>query len=181
MDEVQAAVPWSFNENGDIFTLNTPEPPRDWLNVHYAENHDRAYYSLVNHLGAGPVFVRDEEGNKAFLTNERGERTIYFRREDTGQVWTIGGYPVFRQIDQYRCDYTPASTTLQSHFENIGCSQRIFVPRDAMFEIWTVEVTNYTDEVLEVSVFPYGSIDLSGFPVLFRYGKTRMRSTKYFE
>ena len=169
---------WSFNEAGDVFTLKTKEPPRDWTNVHFAEKGKRAYYSLFTNAGIGSVFVRDEEGNQPFLNNGQ-QRTIYFQNDETQKIWTIPDYPVFAGVQDYSAEYTNAATKLQSTFEGITCSQRVFVPMESLFEIWSVNVTNNTNAPQTISIFPYSSIDLGGFKILFRYGQTRMRWTHY--
>ena len=181
MNTTKARDNWFFSKEGDAFFLNTTEPPRDWQNVHYTEQGIRGYYSIVSFSGTGPVFVRDEDGNKTFLNSEGGAKTIYFRLEDTGAVWSIAGYPVPTPVEDYRCEFTPSYTRLQSRYDGIACSWRVFAPMGQLFEIWTVEVANQSAARKTVSLFPYSGVDLTGFNVLFRYGKERMRWAAYHD
>jgi cellobiose phosphorylase len=167
--------PWHFDATGRSFVLQTPRVPRPWTNVSYALQGKAAYYSLVDQAGSGPVFARDSEGHQTFLTGPDGLRTVYFRDDICNQTWTIAEYPAFQTVRDYSCTYTAASTTLVSSRSGLTCSQRIFVPLGCLHEIWTIAVTNNDIHPRTLSIFPYSSVGLDGFPVLFRYGKERMR------
>lgn len=173
--------PWYFEPAGTPFVAATNRLPRPWLNVHYAQRDHAVYYSLVDHTGSGPVFVRAAAGHQTDLTGPDGFRTVYFRDPESDLVWNIAGHPVPTPVSDFECIYDPAFTRLRSRCAGFLCAQRIFVPLGEFHEIWTIEITNEQPRARALSLHPFASASLEGFPVIFRYGKQRMRSAFYHE
>lgn len=89
------------------------DTPAEWHNVHFSDSDQNVYYSLVSNLANGVTFARSADGHRAGLTPETS-RTVYLRDADTGEVWSIAGYPVKTAVENYRCVYTLHDTTITS-------------------------------------------------------------------
>ena len=152
----------SFEGGGRRYVLKTTEPPRRWHNAHFSGPQDDEYLSECTYAGTGEVRCRDADGNICSLTD--GDRkVIYLRDEDTGACWNIGKYPLNTKVTRFRCQYTAADTKLSSTFRGLAASQRVFVPRGATNEYWTLTLANRSKRLRRISVFAYAEFNLRGF------------------
>ena len=162
---------YRFAPEGEAFFLETTLPPRSWQNAHFSGAAGRMrYWSRFTNTGAGSVFCVDPQGNHLQLTPEHGRKTIYLRDEEDARVWSIAGFPVVSEVEDYCCEYRRESTRLSSLFRGIFASQRCFVPPNTACEIWTLRLENRTRRQRVISAFPYASLQLDGFHSDYEFG-----------
>ncbi|MBN2658877.1 MAG: hypothetical protein JXR86_17615 [Spirochaetales bacterium] len=168
--------PGYFGENGKNYILESNRPPREWKNAHFSGPGGKyRYWTRFSNTGSGYSFCVDKEGNHCTLVPDQGKKTIWFRDEETREVFSIAGFPVPTEVTDYTCIFTQGSTTISSRFDNMEFSWRCFVPLGEACEIWTVEIKNESKKTRNFSLFPYAEIQIDGFDCPYAYGNWHKR------
>lgn len=156
-----------FDDADGCFVLTNPNPPRKWVNVHYNRPGNQPdlheIYAEISNIGDGPIRVRDYAGNTCHLVSYDC-KYAYIRDDETNQTFNPGGQPVAHDVTDFSCRYYAGKTVIQSTAADMGlrATQRVFVPRDEVFECHTITVDNLTDRPRTVSVFVYAMFKLYG-------------------
>lgn len=151
-----------FNETEKCFRL-TSEPPAKWWNLHCNRINQTGteIYSEVAHCNDGPVWVRDADGVTVKLVGY--DQKYHFVRDDASNtVFCPAGLPAPKEIENGFVEFYTEKTIIQGECNGLRARQRVFVPAELPVECTTIEVTNMTDEVREVSVFSYAMFQLVG-------------------
>jgi cellobiose phosphorylase len=156
-----------FDEQQQCFVL-THEPPRKWRNVHYNAIGEHEVYAETSNIGDGPITVRDGRGITCNLVGWDA-KYIYLRDDDNGIAFCPWGAPAPQQVQNRQCRFYAAKTEIASECNGLRLTQRVFVPRQQVMEIWTVTVENLTDKPRHLSVFGYAMFQLSGCDAEGRY------------
>lgn len=151
-----------FDKKGATYILTNPCPPRKWVNPHFSGPQDDEYLSECSFAGTGQVRCRDKTGLPCNIV-EGDNKVIYLRDDDSGVCWNIGQYPLNTKVTGYRCEFAAASTTLSSNFRGIAASQRVFVPRKATHEFWTLTLTNKSKKTRRITAFAFAEFNIWGF------------------
>ncbi len=149
-----------FIEGGDCFEL-TAEPPRKWENLHYNQYGGADIYCMASNIGDGVTTIRDFDGTTYELI-DYDSKYLYVRNENTGTVFCPGGAPVPTPVEDASVRYYREKTVISGTCEGVKVSQTIFVPRDFLNEIWSVQVENATDQPQTISLFAYAVFKLTG-------------------
>lgn len=137
------------------------EPPRKWVNLHTNKIGDDEIYSEFSNIGDGQTWVRDKDGNTVTLIGYDA-KYVYIRDEESGEVFSPGGSPSPTVVEDLTCKYFNTRTEIQSTYKGIRATQRAFVPKDYVAEIWTVTLENLTDQPRKMNVFGYAMFQLNG-------------------
>jgi len=149
-----------FIDGGDCFEL-TAEPPRKWNNLHYNQYGGADICIHASNIGDGTTTIRDIDGTTYELISY-DDKYLYVRNENSGTVFCPGGAPVPTPVEEMTTRYYREKTVISGTCEGVKVSQTIFVPRDFINEIWSVQVENTTDQPQTVSLFAYAAFDLTG-------------------
>lgn len=136
---------YNFIENGKSIEILTPDTPADWNN--YLFNDD--YYLEVNQTG---------QGSSQVITPLRREaagkyRYFFLKDRDTKSSWSTTVRPLSERPAEFRCIHHLTHSEFFSKTNGIATKVRGFVPKTGCREIWTVTVTNETDESRHLSLF----------------------------
>jgi cellobiose phosphorylase len=149
-----------FIDGDSCFEL-TAEPPRKWNNLHYNRYGETEIHCLASNIGDGTTTIRDPDGTTYELITY-DNKYLYVRNETTGTVFCPGGAPVPTPVEDFSCRYYREKTVISGTCEGIRVSQTLFIPRDFINEIWSVQVENKTDKPQTVSLFGYAVFKLTG-------------------
>lgn len=152
-------VTGNFSEDGTSYTLNTPKTRTGYCSCLLNQ---RGYAFGINQYGMGQTLCRvsfTEQNN--ILSN--GERTIYFRDDDTNDIWCIGGFPYASSVTHYHCTHHQSHTVIESEHNGIKVSITYFVPFDRLCDIQSVTIENMTTQTRHISIFPAAKLQLTGY------------------
>ncbi len=146
-----------FNESEDKYTLLTPKTKAEYKTCLM---NPLGYGFAVNQFGAGLTQCKYDFRH---INNVTEDRTVYFRDDETNDVWSVAGFPVVSKIENYKCTHTQSYTVIESEHNGIKVKIRIFVPYNKRCDIQTVEVTNLSGRERKISIIPAVHWSLSGF------------------
>ena len=152
-----------WNHKEECFCLEK-EPPRKWINLHYNKVGDKEIFCEATNIGDGVTCVRDYDGTMYDLISY-DSKYLYIRNEESGTVFSPAGCPVRTPVENFSCKYFREKTEISGTCEGIKATQRIFIPKDFINEIWTVTLENLTDKPKEISVFAYALFQVSGYNI----------------
>ncbi|MCI9218408.1 MAG: cellobiose phosphorylase [Lachnospiraceae bacterium] len=165
----------TFSEDGNSCTIKEPRTPRYWYN--YLWNEDR-YCAQVSQIGHGRSYYLSEKADMCMI-NRDDARYVYVRDDESGACWNIGFGPLNTEVEDYRCEHGIGYTLLQSKYQDIRGSWRIFVPREGFHEIWSLKLENTGERERALSVFPAVSFSLEGFSYPRYYEMYRCMETDF--
>lgn len=150
-----------FIEEERCFKL-VKTPPRKWINQHFNKIGKHEIYAECTNIGDGHTWVRDEKGNTCKLI-DWDSKYLYIRDDENNMVFSPGGQPAPRDVEDFSCSYYAEKTVIQSRCQGLHAKQRFFCPPlDDPMEIWTVEIKNESNKNRKVSVFAFALFDLGG-------------------
>jgi cellobiose phosphorylase len=91
-------------------------------------------------------------------------RHFYLRDTDSGKFWSPGWYPALTPLDNYSCRHGLGYSVVNSLFDGIEISLRLFVPRKGPCEIWTLAVKNTSGSKRNIQSFAFADWLLTGYP-----------------
>lgn len=148
-----------FNEYNDEYTLTTPKT-RSIYKTCLMNN--KGYAFALNQFGMGETLCKFDFTEKNNIVQD-GNRTIYFRDDETNDVWCVAGYPYRSEIDDFKCTHKQSCSVISSVHNGIKVSIRFFIPKDKRCDIQSVTIENLTDEERCISIIPVVQLDLSGY------------------
>ena len=144
-----------FDDIRREYVITRPDTPLPWIN--YLGN--QAYFGLISNTAGGYSFYRDARLRRLTryrynnVPQDSGGRYVFFRDDSRGVFWSPTWQPTRTQLDQYICRHGMGYTIIGSTYQGIEAELRYFVPPDETLELWQVTVTNWRDEVAELSLF----------------------------
>lgn len=136
---------YQFRENGKSIEIQTPDTPAGWNNYLFNDE----YYLEVNQVGQGSSQVIKPERREA-----AGKYRYFFLKDaESGDAWSATVRPLPERPDEFRCVHHLTHSEYFSKTNGVATKVRVFVPKTGCREIWTVRVTNETDETKKLSLF----------------------------
>lgn len=166
---------YEFSQDGKSCYINEPATPRYWYNYLWNE---KGYCAQVSQIGHGRSYYIDEKANMCQINNQSA-RYIYLRDERSGDFWNIGAGPLNEKVDDYRCIHSIGHSTVSSAKNGIAASWRIHVPLNDTCEVWSVEISNTSDEPRLLSMFSAVSFSMEGFSYPRYYEMYRCMETEF--
>jgi len=148
-----------FNDKGDEYTLTTPKTRAPYKNCLV---NNKGYCFTINQHGSGETLCKFKFTEKNTIT-DGGERTIFFRDDETNDVWCVSGFPFVSEVEDFKCTHKPSSTVISSVHNGIEVSIRTFIPLDKRCDIQTVTINNLSGRERKISIFPAIKLMLSGY------------------
>ena len=146
-----------FNNEENAYTLLTPKTKAEYK---MCLMNSFGYGFQVNQFGSGLTQCKSNFRNKNTVGSSR---TVYFRDDETNDVWCVGGSPYVSEVENYKCTHYQSYTEIESEHNSIRVKIRFFVPFDRRADIQTVEVINLSDTKRKISIFPIVNYSLSGY------------------
>lgn len=115
------------------------------------------------------------------MMNQDDARYIYLRDEKSKECWNIGEGPLNTEVENYQCVHSIGSSRIQSSYQNIASSWRLFVPEEGYQEVWTLKIKNTGERQRHLSIFSAVSFYLEGFSYPRYYEMYRCMETDYDE
>ncbi len=146
------------NENRE-YVINKPDTPMSWIN--YLGTPE--YGALISNNSSGYSFYKSPASQRLLrfrfnsIPMDRPGRYIYIRDDKSGDYWSASWQPVAKNFEDYKteCRHGMGYTKFISEYDGIKSDYRVFVPLDKPIEFWEIELENNSDQVRELSVFPY--------------------------
>lgn len=148
-----------FNDKYDEYTLTTQ---RTKANYRTCLQNNRGYKVALNQFGMGLTICRYQFTQQTTVL-ENGQRTIYFRDDETKDVWCVGGFPYVSAVEDYKCTHKQSCTEISSVHNGIKVTVTYFVPVDKQCDVQSVKIENLSDRERKISIFPAAMFDLTGF------------------
>ncbi len=166
---------YEFTEDGDGCIIRTTKTPRYWYNYLWNENR---YCAQISQTGHGRSYYLSEKAEMCMI-NQNDARYVYLRDDESGLCWNIGEGPLNTETEDYQCIHGISETRLESKFQEIRSSWRIFVPLEGYHEVWTVKVCNTGEKERSLSLFSAVSFYLEGFSYPRYYEMYRCMETRF--
>ena len=151
-------MPYTHTRNNTELWLDTADPSRRFDNMLY----NRAYMTMIDQCGRGGGKHMTEEG----LTNNliAGGRILYIRDDATGEFFSAGWAPVFKDYTSYRCGSGFNYQIIENVTDGLKVTWRIYVPAgDDPVEVWDVRVADVSGKARKVSLFTFAEMNCDGF------------------
>ena len=146
-----------FSKETYEFVITRPDTPTPWVN--YISN--GKYSGLISNTGGGYSFYRDPKNSRITrwrynsLPIDRPGRYLFIRDRDTGEYWSPTWQPTATQLDSYECRHGLYYTRIISSYGGIKASITYFVPEADDVELWSVSLTNESNDEKELDLFPF--------------------------
>ena len=145
-----------FTEDGREYVITDYQTPRPWVNV-ISNGH---YGLVVSQVNGGFSWLDNSNLNRLTrwnqdLISDNQGRFIFLRDEQSGEFWSPTVQPLLTRVSDYECRHGLGYTVIQSTHKNIHCQLRIFVPFEANLEIWTITITNQSNEDRVIGLYTY--------------------------
>ena len=166
---------YEYSQDGNACVIKEPRTPRYWYNYLWNENR---YCAQVSQIGHGRSYYLSEKADMCMI-NRDDARYVYLRDEETKDCWNIGFGPLNTQVDAYQCTHSIGYSLLQSDYQGIHSSWRIFVPKEGFHEVWSLSIVNTGKKPRTLSVFSAVSFSLEGFSYPRYYEMYRCMNTSF--
>lgn len=166
---------YEFSSDGNACIIHEPRTPRYWYN--YLWNEDR-YCAQVSQIGHGRSYYLSEKADMCMI-NKDDARYVYLRDEETKDCWNVGLGPLNTEVEEYQCTHAIGYSLLQSKYQEIEASWRIFVPQKGFHEVWSLCLKNTGEKERTLSTFSAVSFSLEGFSYPRYYEMYRCMNTAF--
>ncbi len=147
------------------YVITDPRTPMPWANYLGSP----AYGAIVTQNAGGYSFVKSGAAGRIlrYTFNQFDEpgRYIYLRDEDTGDFWSASWRPVEKPLDEYKTitRHGTSYTQIESEYRGIESKALYYVPMDATYEVWRLEVKNTGEKKRKIGVFGYCELTTESF------------------
>ncbi len=152
----------AFRDDQRAFLINTPQPPRPWIN--YLSN--GRYCSLISQVGGGFSFYLDHRHHGVLrremrqATDDLPARLWYLREGD--ECWTVNAHPINR-FDSFEAAHSFGRTSLRSSCKEVLAAAEWFVGPEVDGEFAVLTLTNTSARERTLSLFSYQEFILGSF------------------
>ena len=153
-----------FNEDGSEYIVTEFDTALPFVNYYW---NDKFISGASQHLAgigcftARPMQYMHPECRVLLVRDEN--RHFYLRDMDSGKFWSPGWYPAITPLDTYACRHGLGYSIINSSFEGIEISLRLFVTRKEPCEVWTLTVKNGSKVKRNIQSFAFVDWLLTGY------------------
>jgi cellobiose phosphorylase len=145
-----------FSEDGNEYIIKTPRTPKPWINV----ISNGRYGLTISQAGGGFSWLDHSEFNRLNrwhqdLVQDNWGKYIYFKDEDSGEVWNPAWLPIRTELDKYQCIHGFGYTCFFSEYKGLRSILTIFVTMDSPLEIWDIRLEDKSGRDRNISIFTY--------------------------
>ena len=121
-----------FSADYASYEIFEPNRNRFWYNQLF--NAD-GYTASVTNVGHGTSRYIDQTATHAVL-NEREERFLYLRDEESKACWSVGKFPLMEPVDRLFCEHSMGFSRIETDNLGIEAAWTLFVPVHGYHEVW---------------------------------------------
>lgn len=149
----------TFDDASKEYVITRPDTPRPWSNYIGSAQ----FGGVVTNNAAGYAFYKSAAQGRLTrykfnaVPADLNGRFVYLRDEATGDFWTNSWAPVCKPLDAFKseCRHGTGYTQISSANAGITSDVTFFVPVNALYEVWSIRVTNGSDAPRKIKVFPF--------------------------
>lgn len=150
-------VPFEYKANGKELSIATPEPDRTMHNMIYNPN----YLTMLDQSNCGMAKHMSPAGRNCKIV--QNDRIIYVRDADSGEYFSIGFAPVYKDYERYECRAGLNYQVVENVTDGIEAVWRIYVPAgEDPVEVWDVRLRNTGDSPRNMQLFTYVPMNCDG-------------------
>ena len=144
---------YSFSSDGKELIIHNPQLERPWCNYISNEN----YGIKFSHTGGGFSVYPLLEGSRInkYGDNDQSGRYVYIKDRTNDEVWSLNWQPVKKALDYYHCRHGQGYSIIESGYNEIEHSLKVFALDNAPGELWIIKIKNASEKQRELSVYPY--------------------------
>lgn len=146
-----------FDDKNKEYIICDMFPKRPWLN--YAWNDSQV--SSFDQFGFGMSRYTDNTGFVREYLQHTDNRIIWIKDEKTGECFAANRNYDNKPFDIFNTQVGMGYSKINSQYNGIKTSFKIFVPSSGLMEFWETAVTNTSEEEKEISLYAYAAIDMS--------------------
>ncbi|MFW5982233.1 MAG: GH36-type glycosyl hydrolase domain-containing protein [Halanaerobiaceae bacterium] len=148
-----------FDNQSKEYVITKPDTPMSWIN--YLGTPE--YGALISNNASGYSFYKSPASQRLLrfrfnsIPMDRPGRYIYIRDDQSGDYWSASWQPVAKDLKDYKneCRHGMGYTKFITEYADIKSNYRVFVPLDDTVELWEIELENNSNQLRELSIFPY--------------------------
>jgi cellobiose phosphorylase len=150
-------VPFVFEQNGTVVRIDTAEPDRTLHNMLYNPN----YLTMLDQSNRGMAKHMSPAGRNCNIV--QSDRFIYVRDAESGEYFSIGYAPVFKEYERYTCRAGLNVQIIENVTDGIEAVWRIYVPSGSdPVEVWDVRIRNVSNWPRRLQLFTYVPMNCDG-------------------
>lgn len=146
-----------FDDKNKEYIIETMFPKRPWLN--YAWNN--SYVSCFNQFGFGMSRYTDKTGVTRNILRETDNRLIWIKDEITGEYYAANRNYDNKPFDVFNTQVGMGYSKINSEYNGLKTSLKVFVPTSGLVEFWETQVTNDSNIEKEISLYAYADINMA--------------------
>ncbi len=148
-----------FEDDGKAFVVTDNVTEFPMTNVMYNKD---GFVCETGQNGMASATLQFKNNETAALT-DKNNSTIYFKDDDTGEVWCAAGFPYLNDVQSFECKHARGCTEISSEKNAVEIKIRIFVPNEFSGIVYRVYIRNAGDSVKRISAVPAARLALTGF------------------
>ena len=150
-------VPFVYEQEGTVLRIDTAEPDRTMHNMLFNKN----YLTMIDQCNIGSGKHMSEAGYNCRIV--QGERYVYVRDADSGEFFSIGYGPIYKDYERYCTKAGRNFQVVENVTDGIEAVWRMYVPsNDDPVEVWDVRLRNTGDQPRNMQLFTYVPMNCDG-------------------
>ena len=148
-----------FDDARREYVITRPDTPKSWSNYLGSTEYGAI---ITNNAGGYSFYKSAAQGRYTRLRFnsvplDQPGRYFYLRDRDSNDYWSSSWQPVGKPLEQFQniCRHGTGYSIIQSTYAEIETKTTYFVPLDATFEVWLIEVTNHSSHPRTLDLFTY--------------------------
>jgi cellobiose phosphorylase len=148
-----------FDASAREYVITRPDTPRAWSN--YLGS--RRYGGIITTGAGGYSFTRSPAEGRILrhrynsVPMDLPGRQFYLRDAETGEFWSAAWQATAKPLDRYKTEtrFGPGYAVIRSDYAGLRAESTYFIPLDADFEYWRLQITNTSDRPRRLRVFAF--------------------------
>ena len=146
-----------FDNERKEYVITRPDTPTPWINYLGGGG----FSGIISQTGGGLCFDGDPSFRRVTrykfnsLPADRPGRYLYVRDMETGDYWSPTWQPVMKTLTHYECRHGLGYTVISGTYDGIKTTITYYVPPQAGYEVWRVEMINQSDRPRKLRLFSY--------------------------
>lgn len=146
-----------FDDKKREYVITRPDTPAPWAN--YLGSPE--YGAIISNNAGGYSFAKSGANGRIlryiFNDFDRPGRYIYIQDKKDSDFWSASWQPVGKDLNEYKseCHHGTAYTKIRADYKNIQTEALYYVPLNASYEVWDLDITNHSDEVKNLTITGY--------------------------
>ncbi|RKI39676.1 N,N'-diacetylchitobiose phosphorylase [bacterium D16-51] len=146
-----------FDDEKREYVIDRPDTPAPWVNYLGSPK----YGAIISNNAGGYSFEKSGANGRilryVFNGFDQPGRYIYIRDNDSKDYWSASWQPVGKDLEAYKseCRHGTAYTKMLADYNSIHSEALYYVPLDKAYEVWSLRLTNQSEEAKSLTVTGY--------------------------